>query len=79
MASETTPTAYRFQRRHATKRALLLGLLVFSIIYYFLLPIGVIYAPELFVLKVFGPVKVGILFAWSPFIVAIATYYTVRA
>ncbi len=71
----------RFQRLHAKKTAFLMGLMVFSVIYYFLLPIGAAYFTDIFKIKVFGPVNVGLLFALSEFIVAwgIAFYYSVKA
>jgi len=71
----------RFQALHHKKTAFLFGLMVFSIIYYFLLPIGAAYFPQLFAIKVWGPVNVGLLFALSEFIVAwgIAFYYSNRA
>jgi uncharacterized membrane protein (DUF485 family) len=71
----------RFQELHRKKMAFLWGLMIFSIIYYFLLPIGAAYFPELFKVKVWGPVNVGILFALSEFIVAwaIAGIYAWRA
>ena len=71
----------RFQTLHAKKTSFLMGLMIFSIIYYFLLPVGAAWFPEIFKIKVFGPVNVGILFALSEFVVAwgIAGYYTMRA
>jgi uncharacterized membrane protein (DUF485 family) len=71
----------RFQKLHSRKTRFLWGLMIFSIIYYFLLPIGAAYFTDLFKIKVWGPVNVGILFALSEFIVAwlIAYYYTQRA
>lgn len=71
----------RFQRLHSKKMAFLMGLMFFSIIYYFLLPIGAAYFPGLFSKKIFGPVNFGLLFALSEFIVAwgIAYYYSVKA
>ena len=71
----------RFQRLHAKKVAFLMGLMIFSIFYYFLLPIGAAYFQGLFSVKVFGVVNFGILFALSEFIVAwgIAGYYTMKA
>jgi uncharacterized membrane protein (DUF485 family) len=71
----------RFQELHRKKMAFLWGLMIFSIVYYFLLPIGAAYFPELFKIKVWGPVNVGILFALSEFIVAwaIAGIYAWRA
>ena len=55
--------------------------MVFSRVYYFLLPIGAAYFQELFKIKVWGPVNVGILFALSEFVVAwgLAWFYSHRA
>lgn len=71
----------RFQQLHSRKTRFLWGLMIFSIIYYFLLPIGAAYFTDLFKIKVWGPINVGILFALSEFVVAwlIAYYYTQRA
>jgi len=71
----------RFQRLHAKKAGFLWGLMILSIVYYFLLPIGAAYFTDLFKAKVFGVVNFGILFALSEFVVAwgIAGYYTVKA
>jgi uncharacterized membrane protein (DUF485 family) len=71
----------RFQQLHSKKTRFLWGLMVFSIVYYFLLPIGAGYFPQLFQIKVWGPINVGILFALSEFIVAwgIAWIYARRA
>ena len=71
----------RFQRLHAKKLAFLTGLMVFSLIYYFLLPIGAAYFQDIYKIKVWGPVNVGILFALSEFVVAwaLAFIYARRA
>jgi uncharacterized membrane protein (DUF485 family) len=71
----------RFQALHAKKTRFLWGLMIFSVIYYFLLPIGAAYFQDLFKIKVWGPVNVGILFALSEFVVAwtIAAVYAKRA
>lgn len=71
----------RFQTLHRKKQNFLWGLMIFSVIYYFLLPIGAAYFPQLFSVKIWGPINVGILFALSEFIVAwgIAFYYSRRA
>lgn len=68
----------RFQTLHAKKVGVLMGLMLFSVVYYFLLPIGAAYFPEIFQVKVWGPLNVGIVFALSEFIVAwgIAYYYS---
>jgi len=71
----------RFQALHKKKTTFLWGLMLFSIVYYFLLPVGAAYFQDLFKIKVWGPVNVGILFALSQFIVAwvIAGIYAQRA
>ena len=71
----------RFQELHRRKTGFLWGLMVFSLVYYFLLPIGAAYFQDWYKIKVWGPVNVGILFALSEFIVAwaIAWYYSHRA
>jgi uncharacterized membrane protein (DUF485 family) len=71
----------RFQELHAKKSRFLWGLMVFAVIYYFLLPIGAAYFPDLYKIKVFGVVNVGLVFALSQFIVAwgIAFIYSRRA
>lgn len=71
----------RFQALHKRKTTFLWGLMIFSTVYYFLLPIGAAYFPELFKIKVWGPMNFGILFALSEFVVAwtIAFIYTRRA
>lgn len=71
----------RFQDLHRKKQSFLTGLMIFSVAYYFLLPIGAAYFPALFNVKVWGPINIGLLFALSEFIVAwgIAFYYSKRA
>ena len=71
----------RFQALHRKKTSFLWGLMVFSIVFYFLLPIGAAYFQDLFRIRVWGPVNVGLLFALSEFIVAwgIAFIYARRA
>jgi uncharacterized membrane protein (DUF485 family) len=71
----------RFQALHRRKSAFLWGLMAFSVVYYFLLPIGAAYFQALFALRVWGPVNVGLLFALSEFVVAwgVALYYSRRA
>ena len=72
---------HRFQALHRKKSAFLWGLMVFSVVYYFLLPIGAAYFQELYKIKVWGPINVGLLFALSEFVVAwgIAFIYSRRA
>lgn len=71
----------RFQALHRKKQSFLTGLMIFSVFYYFLLPIGAAYFPTLYQIKVWGPINVGILFALSEFVVAwgIAFHYSKRA
>ncbi len=71
----------RFQDLHRRKVRFLFGLMAFSIVYYFLLPVGAAYFQEFFKIKVWGPVNVGLVFALSEFIVAwgIAFYYSHHA
>jgi uncharacterized membrane protein (DUF485 family) len=65
----------RFHALHTKKTRFLWGLMVFSVAYYFLLPVGAAYFPEIFRIKVYGPVNVGLLFALSEFLVAWAVAY----
>ena len=71
----------RFQELHAKKSFFLWGLMAFSVVYYFALPLGAAYLTDVFKIKVWGPINVGILFALSEFIVAwgIAFVYSRRA
>lgn len=71
----------RFQALHKRKTTFLWSLMIISTVYYFLLPIGAAYFPELFKIKIWGPMNFGILFALSEFVVAwtIAFIYTRRA
>jgi len=56
-------------------------LMAFSVVYYFLLPIGAAYFQDLYKIRVWGVVNVGLLFALSEFAVAwtIALVYSRRA
>jgi uncharacterized membrane protein (DUF485 family) len=71
----------RFQTLHRKKQGFLTGLMVFSVFFYFLLPIGAAYFQDLFRTKVWGVVNFGLLFALSEFVVAwlVAFYYARRA
>jgi uncharacterized membrane protein (DUF485 family) len=71
----------RFQSLHRRKSAFLWGLMAVSVIYYFLLPIGAAYFQDLFKIRVWGVVNVGLMFALSEFVVAwiIAWIYSRRA
>lgn len=71
----------RFRDLHRRKTRFLWGLMAFSVVYYFLLPIGAAYFTDLFKTKVWGVINFGLIFAWSEFIVAwgIAWIYARRA
>lgn len=71
----------KFQALHRKKTLFLWGLMIFSTIYYFMLPIGAAYYQDLYKVKVWGVVNVGLLFALSEFIVAwvIAFVYSRKA
>ena len=71
----------RFKELHRRKTTFLWSLIAFSIVFYFLLPIGAAYFQDIYKIKVWGPVNVGLLFALSEFIVAwgIAFIYSRRA
>jgi uncharacterized membrane protein (DUF485 family) len=70
-----------FRELHARKTRFLWGLMAFSVAYYFLLPIGAAYFTDLYRVKVWGPINVGLLFALSQFLVAwgIAYLYARKA
>jgi uncharacterized membrane protein (DUF485 family) len=70
-----------FQELHGKKMGFLWGLMIFSLVYYFMLPIGAAYFQDIYKIKVWGPVNVGILFALSEFVVAwaLAFIYARRA
>jgi len=71
----------RFQALHRRKQGFLTGLMIFSVVFYFLLPIGAAYFQDLFKTKVWGVVNFGLLFALGQFVVAwlVAFYYSRRA
>jgi uncharacterized membrane protein (DUF485 family) len=71
----------RFQSLHRKKQGFLTGLMIFSVAFYFLLPVGAAYFQELFSQRVWGVINLGLLFALSEFVVAwlVAYYYSRRA
>lgn len=75
---EAIAASPKFQTLVSKKRRVLVSLMLFSITYYFMLPLGANLLPELFKQKVWGPLNVGLLFALSEFIVAwgVAITYT---
>ncbi len=68
----------RFQALHRRKQGFLTGLMIFSVVFYFLLPIGAAYFQDLFKTRVWGVVNFGIVFALIQFVVAwgVAIYYS---
>jgi uncharacterized membrane protein (DUF485 family) len=77
-AIDTNP---KFQALYRKKTTFLWSLMIFSTVYYFLLPIGAAYYQDLFKTKVWGVINVGLLFALSEFVVAwiIAFVYSRKA
>lgn len=71
----------RFQELHRRKARFLWGLMLFSIAYYFALPLGAAWMQPLFRQRICGPVNVGLAFALSEFVVAwgVAWWYERRA
>jgi uncharacterized membrane protein (DUF485 family) len=71
----------RFQALHRKKSVFLWSLMIFSMVYYFALPIMAAYFKSTFDIKVWGVINVGLLFALSEFVVtwAIAVIYARRA
>src|SRR5512143_1618862 len=71
----------RFRSLHRKKARFLWGLMIFSMVYYFLLPVMAAYFKDLFDTRVWGPINLGLLFALSEFAVAwtIAIIYARRA
>jgi len=71
----------KFQTLYRKKTVFLWSLMIFSIIYYFMLPICAAYYQDLFKIKVWGVINIGILFALSEFVVAwvIAFVYSKKA
>jgi uncharacterized membrane protein (DUF485 family) len=71
----------RFQELHRRKSRFLWGLMAFSVLWYFALPVGAGWFPQTYARRVWGPVNVGLLMAWSEFAVAwgVAWWYARRA
>lgn len=71
----------RFQSLHKRKSSFLYGLMALAVAYYFLLPIGAAYFQDLFKVRVWGVINIGLLFALSQFVVtwAIAIIYSRKA
>jgi uncharacterized membrane protein (DUF485 family) len=71
----------RFKELHRRKTRFLWSLMAFSVIFYFLLPIGAAYLTDLFKMKVWGVINFGLIFALAEFVVAwgIAYFYARKA
>jgi uncharacterized membrane protein (DUF485 family) len=71
----------RFQSLRQRKQRVLWGLMAFSVAYFLLLPLGAAYYQDLFKVRVWGVVNVGLLCALSEFVVvwAIAIVYSRKA
>ncbi len=71
----------RFQSLRRRKTSFLWGLMAVSVFYFLLLPIGAAYFQDLFKIKVWGVVNVGLLFALSEFVITlgIAILYSRKA
>ena len=65
----------RFQDLHRRKSTFLWGLMAFSVVFYFLLPIGAAYFTDLYKVKVWGVINFGLVFALAEFVVAWAIAY----
>jgi uncharacterized membrane protein (DUF485 family) len=55
----------RFQSLHRRKSLFLCGLMALSVTYYFMLPIGATYFQDVFRIRVWGVLNIGLLFALS--------------
>ena len=71
----------KFSALHRRKSRFLWSLMAISVLYYFLLPLGAGYFPELFRYRLWGPLNVGLVFALSEFLAAwaIAALYARHA
>lgn len=60
----------KFIQLSRKKNLFLLTAMCFSICFYFLLPIGAAYLPNIFKIQIYGPFNIGIAFALLQFVVA---------
>lgn len=60
----------RFVELHRQKSIFLWRLFAFGVAYYFMLPVGAAWFPDIFKITVWGPINIGLLFALSEFVVA---------
>lgn len=71
----------RFTQLHQDKNRFLWRMMLFALVYFFCLPIATAYFQDIFKIKIWGVINLGLLFALSQFIVAwgIAVIYAKRA
>lgn len=71
----------RFTQLHKDKNRFLWRMMLFALIYFFCLPIATAYFQDIFKIKIWGVINLGLIFALSQFIVAwsIAAIYAKRA
>ena len=71
----------RFQALQRDKNQFLWRMMLFALVFFFLLPIATAYFQPILMVKVWGVINIGLLFALSQFIVAwcIAAIYAKRA
>lgn len=71
----------RFIQLHKDKNRFLWRMMLFALVYFFCLPIATAYFQDIFKIKIWGVINLGIVFALSQFIVAwaIAIIYARRA
>lgn len=71
----------RFLLLHKDKNRFLWRMMLFALVYFFCLPIATAYFQDIFKIKIWGAINLGIIFALSQFIVAwtIAIIYAKRA
>ena len=71
----------RFIELHQDKNRFLWQMMLFALAYFFCLPLATAYFQDIFKIKIWGVINLGLLFALSQFIVAwaIAVFYARRA
>lgn len=71
----------RFIKLHQDKNRFLWCMMLFALAYFFCLPIATAYFQDIFRIKIWGVINLGLLFALSQFVVAwaIAYFYAKRA
>jgi len=71
----------RFIKLHKEKNRFLWRMMLFALVYFFCLPIATAYFQDIFSIKIWGVINLGLIFALSQFIVAwgIAAFYAKRA